>query len=85
MSGAAAVCVTLGVWRQVTSCPADAADWTQELVIQPLGLNEELRITMNMICECDCEKPGQGVSACRTPPPQIRPRRIYAPIPINLH
>ena len=63
MSGAAAVCVTLGVWRQVTSCPADAADWTQELVIQPLGLNEELRITMNMICECDCEKSGQGVSA----------------------
>ena len=69
--------MTHGVWRQVTSCPADAADWTQELVIQPLGLNEELRITMNMICECDCEKSGQGVSAlvphprANTPTPHV--------------
>lgn len=42
---------------EVESCPEDRSQWFQTFHISPVGLNEALLVHLEMICECDCEKP----------------------------
>lgn len=42
---------------EVKSCPKRASEYNQTIQIYPVGLNETLLIDLEMICECDCEKP----------------------------
>ncbi len=49
--------VTFEAEIKVTSCPRNPNEWNQTIQIRPVGLNESLIIDLEMICECDCEKP----------------------------
>lgn len=49
--------VTFEVAIQFNACPADRKLWNRTFDIFPLGLNEHLTVDMEMVCECDCEKP----------------------------
>uniref|UniRef100_A0A1W7RAE7 Integrin beta n=1 Tax=Hadrurus spadix TaxID=141984 RepID=A0A1W7RAE7_9SCOR len=49
--------VEFDVTVELTSCPKNATLWDTSLVISPVGLEEYLKIDVNMLCECDCEKP----------------------------
>ncbi|XP_023220338.1 integrin beta-PS-like [Centruroides sculpturatus] len=49
--------VTFEAEIEVTSCPKNRRDWNQTFRISPVGLNEALIVHLEMICECDCEKP----------------------------
>ncbi|XP_042911123.2 integrin beta-PS [Parasteatoda tepidariorum] len=49
--------VTFEANIEVTKCPKDPKEWNQTFQIYPVGLNEALTIHLEMICECDCEKP----------------------------
>lgn len=42
----------------VTQCPKDRAHWKQGFSIYPAGLAERLYMELDIICECECEKPG---------------------------
>lgn len=53
--------VTFEVDIEVTSCPKDPNEWNQTFNIYPVGLNEAMTIHLEMICECDCEKPWNEV------------------------
>lgn len=53
--------VTFEVGIEVTSCPKDPNEWNQTFQIYPVGLNEALTVHLEMICECDCEKPWNEV------------------------
>ena len=52
--------VTFEVSIEATKCPTGESKW-EEFSIYPVGLTETLTIRYKLICECDCEKPGQGV------------------------
>ncbi|XP_046583090.1 integrin beta-1-like [Haliotis rubra] len=43
-----------------TGCPADPADRVQNITITPVNLPETMTVTLEFICQCDCEKPGRG-------------------------
>ncbi|CAG0881559.1 unnamed protein product [Darwinula stevensoni] len=43
---------------EVLSCPPNPRDWMQYIQIYPVGINESLIVELKMICDCDCEKPG---------------------------
>ncbi|EFN88858.1 Integrin beta-PS [Harpegnathos saltator] len=45
---------------KVTECPMNQEDWKQTVVIKPRDLNENLIIDVEIICDCDCEKPGNS-------------------------
>lgn len=49
--------VTFEAKIEVTSCPRNPNEWNQTIRIYPVGLNDALIINLEMICECDCEKP----------------------------
>jgi len=49
---------------EVTSCPKDRTKWKKSFEIYPVGLEEKLTVNLNLMCECDCEKPGQEVYMC---------------------
>lgn len=49
--------VTFEAKIEVTSCPRNPNEWNQTILIYPVGLNDALYIDLEMICECDCEKP----------------------------
>ncbi|CAG2105381.1 unnamed protein product [Medioppia subpectinata] len=49
--------VTFEAKIEVTSCPRNRGEWNQTILIYPVGLNDALIIDLEMICECDCEKP----------------------------
>ncbi|KAK2164572.1 hypothetical protein NP493_1406g01044 [Ridgeia piscesae] len=51
--------VTYEVTIEVTSCPKDRTKWKKSFEIYPVGLEEKLTVNLNLMCECDCEKPGQ--------------------------
>lgn len=51
--------VTFTAEVTVTECPKDKAVWKQEFSIYPVGLAEKLTIDLDIICECECEKPDQ--------------------------
>ncbi|GAB6024644.1 hypothetical protein CHUAL_009784 [Chamberlinius hualienensis] len=37
-------------------CPPGKANWTRNITIYPIGLNDVLEIELQMICDCDCEQ-----------------------------
>jgi hypothetical protein len=39
-------------------CPKDPRDWHQTFQISPVGINESVVVDLEMICQCDCERPG---------------------------
>ncbi|XP_018572183.1 integrin beta-PS isoform X2 [Anoplophora glabripennis] len=43
---------------EVLKCPKNRADHFQTIRIYPVGIDESLIIDLEMLCECDCEKPG---------------------------
>lgn len=49
--------VTFDIDVEVKSCPKRASEYNQTIQIYPVGLNEALLIDLEIICECDCEKP----------------------------
>lgn len=49
--------VTFDVDLEVKSCPKRSSELNQTIQIYPVGLNEALLIDLEIICECDCEKP----------------------------
>ncbi|KAL4222041.1 Integrin beta-1 [Mactra antiquata] len=51
--------VTFEVAVSVSDCPTEEAKRTRTFSIYPVGLSERLDITLDLICECDCEKPGR--------------------------
>lgn len=42
---------------EVTACPRKPSEWNQTIQIYPVGLNDALIIDLEIICDCDCEKP----------------------------
>ncbi|XP_073833072.1 position-specific antigen beta subunit myospheroid isoform X2 [Musca autumnalis] len=52
--------VTFNAKIVVTSCPADPAEWKQTIQIYPVGINESLVVDLEMLCSCDCERPGSA-------------------------
>ena len=53
--------VTFEVSVMVSECPADVGKRSRTFSIYPVGLSERLEISLDLICECDCEKPQQEV------------------------
>ncbi|XP_033219154.1 integrin beta-PS isoform X2 [Belonocnema kinseyi] len=49
--------VEFSAYITVTHCPANRSEWNQSFTIYPVGINETLKINLEMICECDCERP----------------------------
>lgn len=49
--------VTFEAMIEVKSCPKDRSQWNQTIQIYPVGISESLVVHLEMICECDCEKP----------------------------
>lgn len=49
--------VTFEAHIEVSACPKDPKLWNQTFHIAPVGLNESMTIDLEMICDCDCEKP----------------------------
>jgi len=43
---------------ELTGCPADPREWRQLFQIYPVGINESLLVDLEMLCDCDCERPG---------------------------
>lgn len=46
---------------EVLKCPKNRVDHFQTIQIYPVGINESLIIDLEMLCECNCEKPGDKV------------------------
>ncbi|XP_048247229.1 integrin beta-PS-like [Haliotis cracherodii] len=53
--------VTFEVEITVAECPRDRSRWNRTVTIYPVGLSEKLILDLRLICECDCEKPGQEI------------------------
>lgn len=49
--------VSFDIDIEVKSCPKRASEYNQTIQIYPVGLNEALLIDLEIVCECDCEKP----------------------------
>ena len=47
---------------EVVKCPKDPREWRQVFEIYPVGINEKVLVDLEMMCQCDCEKPGHRVS-----------------------
>ncbi|KAI5709706.1 hypothetical protein M8J75_002550 [Diaphorina citri] len=43
---------------EVTACPANRSEWMQTFYIYPVGIDETLRVDLEMQCECPCEVDG---------------------------
>merc|ERR1719447_2120231 len=43
---------------EVVKCPKDPREWKQTFQIYPVGINESVMVNLEMVCQCDCEKPG---------------------------
>jgi len=43
---------------ELTGCPEDRRDWKQRFQIYPVGINESLIVDLEMLVDCDCERPG---------------------------
>ncbi|GFS35725.1 integrin beta-PS [Nephila pilipes] len=50
--------VTFEVDLEYAFCPQDPKEWTQTFHIFPVGLHDQLTITLEMMCECECEQRG---------------------------
>ena len=42
----------------MVKCPKDPREWRQVFEIYPVGINESVIVDLEMICQCDCERPG---------------------------
>jgi integrin beta 1 len=49
--------VSFDIEVEVKSCPKRASEYNQTIQVYPVGLNEALLIDLEIICDCDCEKP----------------------------
>lgn len=49
--------VSFDIDIEVKACPKRASEYNQTIQVYPVGLNESLLIDLEIICECDCEKP----------------------------
>lgn len=49
--------ITFDIDVEVKSCPKRSSEYNQTIQIYPVGLNEALLVDLEIICECDCEKP----------------------------
>ena len=47
---------------EVVKCPKDPREWKQTFQIKPVGIDEAVLVNLEMMCQCDCEKPGNEVS-----------------------
>merc|ERR1719334_636273 len=43
---------------EVVKCPKDPREWKQRFQIYPVGINESVIVDLEMICQCNCEIPG---------------------------
>eukprot|EP00096_Caligus_rogercresseyi_P012190 TRINITY_DN5033_c0_g1_i1.p1 TRINITY_DN5033_c0_g1~~TRINITY_DN5033_c0_g1_i1.p1 ORF type:complete len:836 (+),score=305.25 TRINITY_DN5033_c0_g1_i1:51-2558(+) len=43
---------------EVIKCPKDPREWNQIFEIYPVGINESVVVNLEMMCQCNCEKPG---------------------------
>jgi len=50
--------VTFTAKIEVVKCPKDPREWTQTFQIYPVGINESVIVNLEMLCQCNCEKPG---------------------------
>ncbi len=55
------VVVVLAAKIEVVKCPKDPREWRQVFEIYPVGINEKVLVDLEMMCQCDCEKPGHRV------------------------
>ena len=44
----------------VLKCPDSRYNWNQTINISPVGLKESLTLDLQILCECECERPGMG-------------------------
>lgn len=51
---------------QVDECPKDPNLWRQLIEISPVALADKLILDLEMICDCECERPGHIVSTRQT-------------------
>lgn len=49
--------VNFDIKIEVKSCPKRASEYNQTIQVYPVGLNEALLIDLEIVCECECEKP----------------------------
>lgn len=49
--------ISFDITLKVKSCPKRASEYNQVIQVYPVGLNESLFIDLEIICDCDCEKP----------------------------
>lgn len=42
---------------EIVNCPRNLRDRNQTITIYPVGLNDAMVIDLEMICDCECEKP----------------------------
>ncbi|XP_055948107.1 integrin beta-1-B-like isoform X2 [Argiope bruennichi] len=52
--------VTFEVNLEYAFCPQEASERRRTFHIFPVGLHDQLTIHLEMMCECDCEKPENG-------------------------
>ncbi|KAJ8948573.1 hypothetical protein NQ318_007577 [Aromia moschata] len=43
---------------EILKCPKDPKDYFQTIKISPVAINESLIIDLQMLCDCECERPG---------------------------
>lgn len=53
--------VQFNVSVEVEACPKRGSHWSHQFNIYPAGLDEVLRVQLEMLCECDCELPNEEV------------------------
>ena len=51
---------------EVVKCPKDPREWHQVFQIYPVGINEAVLVDLTMMCQCECEKPGNPVSILKS-------------------
>lgn len=49
---------------EVIKCPEDPQEWKQMFHIFPIGINESMAVDLEMMCQCNCEKPASTVRIC---------------------
>jgi len=50
--------VSFRVEMSLDSCPADRSLWHQRIEISPVALKDALILDLEMLCDCECERPG---------------------------
>ncbi|CAL1283909.1 unnamed protein product [Larinioides sclopetarius] len=49
--------VDFDVKVELLECPKNMSLWSHKLQISPVGINEDISLEVDLLCECDCEKP----------------------------